>query len=363
MFIGTSDSNVLRVQIKGNDKDFIYQKAKTFTNQLHDLPGMLDISMDWGNRVQKVSIDVDHFYANKLGITHADIANSLAQHFDGKNISQFRDSDELIPIVLIGEDEQRFDLALLASIRVYASQDGGSATLSDLAEISFVDHFSVIEREDMLPTVSIDMRHSSLTAQELKEVIDNKVKLLADNMPLNHWVEYDAVVEDTKSARKALSANVPLVLVIVILILICQCRSYRKALLILLSIPLMSIGAVSGLYIMDGKFGFMVTLGFYSLAGIIINNAIVLVDKIDRQLAQSHNNKVEAIIQACTTRVKPIMMTSLTTSLGLLPLIIYNDPMFYGMSVLLSFGLLVGTLFTIIFVPVLYTLLMKVDVK
>jgi len=363
MFIGTSDSNVLRVQIKGSDKYFIYQQAKSFTNKLHNFPGMLDISMDWGNRVQKISIDVVHYFANKLGITHADIASSLKQHFDGKNISQFRDSDALIPIVLIGEDEQRFDLTLLGALRVYSTINGRSATLSDVAQLSFIDQFSVIEREDMLPTVSIDMRHSALTAQELKVLIDDDVQIWSQGLPLNHWVEYDAVVEDTKSARKALSANVPLVLVIVILILICQCRSYRKALLILLTIPLMCIGGISGLFIMDGKFGFMVTLGFYSLAGIIINNAIVLVDKIDRELESTQSNDVEAIIDACTSRVKPIMMTSLTTSLGLLPLIIYNDPMFYGMSVLLSFGLLVGTLFTIIFVPVVYSLLMRIAIK
>jgi len=363
MFIGTSDSNVLRVQIKGNDKNYIYQKAKAFSNQMYEFPGMLDVSMDWGNRVHKISIDVDHFYANKLGINHADIAHSLAQHFDGKNISQFRDQDTLIPIVLIGEDEQRFDLNLVKSIRVYSTEHGGSAILSELADISFVDHFSVIEREDMFPTVSIDMRHSSLTAQELKDAIDDKVMMLSDGMPLNHWVEYDAVVEDTKSARTALSANVPLVLVIVVLILILQCRSYRKALLILLSIPLMCIGAIAGLFIMDGKFGFMVTLGFYSLAGIIINNAIVLVDTIDRQLEQESDNAINAIVQACMSRVKPIMMTSLTTSLGLLPLIIYNDPMFFGMSVLLSFGLLLGTLFSIFFVPVVYTLLMQIKVN
>jgi len=363
MFIGTSDSNVLRVQIKGNDKDFIYQKGLAFVQKMHDFPGMLDVSMDWGNRVQKISLSVDQYYANKLGITNIDIANSLSDHLEGKKISVLREHDELLPIVLIGEDEQRFDLALLKSMRVYSANNDRSAILSEVADLAFVDQFSVIEREGMFPTVSIDMRHTSLTAQELKDVIDEEVKGLSKNMPVNHWIEYDAVVEDTKSARKALSANIPLVLVIVILILIGQCGSYRKALLIILSIPLMCIGAISGLYIMDGKFGFMVTLGFYSLAGIIINNAIVLVDKIDRELKISSTNELQSIIYACKSRVKPIMMTSLTTSLGLLPLIIYNDPMFFGMSVLLSFGLMIGTLFTLLFVPVLYTLLMRINVK
>jgi len=363
MFIGTSDSNVLRVQLKGNDKEFIYQTAQTFLNKMHNLPGMLDVSMDWGNRVQKISLIVDQYYAKKLGISNTDIAHSLSTHFEGEKISVFREHDELLPIVLIGEDEQRFDLTLLNSIRIYSSDKSRSVILSEVAELSFVDQFSVIEREDMFPTVSIDMRHVSLTAQELKDIIDEDVQLLSKSMPLNHWLEYDAVVEDTKSARKALSANVPLVLVIVILILICQCRSYRKALLILLSIPLMCIGAISGLYIMGGKFGFMVTLGFYSLAGIIINNAIVLVDKIDRERKESSRNELQNIVSACKSRVKPIMMTSLTTSLGLLPLIIYNDPMFFGMSVLLSFGLMIGTLFTLVFVPVLYSLLMRIDVK
>ncbi len=362
MFIGTSDSNVLRVQFKGSDKEHIYQQASQFTESMQSRPNMLDVSMDWGNKVLQLDVQVNNLLANKLEITHQDINQALSTNFNGLVIDQYRESDQLIPIILIGKDKLRFNIDQLKSILVYSEKMGVSFPLEQIAEVNYVNQFSVIERENMFPTVSVDLRHQWLTAQELKDKIDSQVQKISTNQPLNHWVEYDAVVEDTKSARKALAANMPMALILVILILISQTKSYRKVLLILLTIPLMCIGAIPGLYLMSGKFGFMVTLGFYSLAGIIINNAIVLVDKIDRELVKNKDN-ADAIINACMARVRPILMTSLTTSLGLLPLILYKDPMFYSLAVLLSFGLLIGTLFIIFFVPICYSLLMKSTTK
>ncbi|NQZ12449.1 MAG: efflux RND transporter permease subunit, partial [Algicola sp.] len=132
-----------------------------------------------------------------------------------------------------------------------------------------------------------------------------------------------------------------------------QFNSYRRALIIVLTIPLSMIGTVSGLLVIDAPFGFMVTLGIYSLAGIIINNGIVLIDRIDIERA-SGKSAYDAIVSSCITRLRPIAMTTITTIMGLMPLIINNDPLFYGLAVVLAFGLGIGTVLTLGVVPVLY---------
>lgn len=139
-----------------------------------------------------------------------------------------------------------------------------------------------------------------------------------------------------------------------------QFNSFRRASIIVLTIPLVLIGTVSGLLVMNAPFGFMVTLGIYSLAGIIINNGIVLIDRIDIERSEG-KDAYQAIINSCLTRLRPIAMTTVTTIMGLLPLIMDSGSMFFGMAVVLAFGLGIGTILTLGVVPVLYGLFFKVS--
>ena len=116
------------------------------------------------------------------------------------------------------------------------------------------------------------------------------------------------------------------------------------------------IGAALGLVVLQANLGFMVILGFFALAGIIINNAIVLIDRIDIERRESGRNDYGAVVKACVRRLRPILMSAITTILGLLPLIVGRDPLFYGMAGVIAFGLGAGTLLTLGVVPVLYTL-------
>ena len=145
----------------------------------------------------------------------------------------------------------------------------------------------------------------------------------------------------------------PIVLGLILILLVAQFNSFRQAAVITLTIPLSFIGAVLGLFLMQAPFGFMVTLGLYSLAGIIINNAIVLIDRIKIETA-SGKPQYQAVVDACLTRLRPIAMTTITTIMGLLPLIIGEDPLFYGMANVIAFGLGIGTILTLAVVPVLY---------
>ena len=145
----------------------------------------------------------------------------------------------------------------------------------------------------------------------------------------------------------------PIVIGLIIILMVMQFNSYRKMAVISLTMPLSFIGAVIGLLVMNAPFGFMVTLGLYSLAGIIINNAIVLIDRIQIEMNEG-KDAYQAVVDACITRLRPITMTTITTIMGLLPLIIGKDPLFYGMANVIAFGLGIGTLLTLGVVPVLF---------
>ncbi|NOQ14280.1 MAG: MMPL family transporter, partial [Methyloprofundus sp.] len=154
----------------------------------------------------------------------------------------------------------------------------------------------------------------------------------------------------------------PACFLLIIVLLVWQFNSFRRAAIIIITIPLTFIGAVIGLLVMNAPFGFMVILGLLSLAGIIINNGIVLLDRIAIE-CDAGKPPYEAVIAAAIARFRPILMTTLTTILGLLPLILSKDPLFYGLACVIAFGLLVGTVLTLVVVPVLYSLFMRVEIS
>jgi len=174
-------------------------------------------------------------------------------------------------------------------------------------------------------------------------------------LPAGYSWEMGGELEQSEKAQGYLFANMPFAAAGIVFLLVWQFNSFRRAGVILLTIPLIFIGATIGLIVMNSVFSFMVILGLLSLAGIIINNGIVLIDRIDIE----RNNGLpvgDAIVAAALARSQPILMTTVTTILGLLTLIISRDPLFYGMASVIAFGLGVGTIFTLGVVPVLYSL-------
>ena len=353
MFLGPSDSSILKVQVKGPDKEVIYQKAQEVMAVLNAAPNSLNVRTDWENLITKISVKVDQHRAKRAGLTSSEIAQALESYFSGGVITNFRDQDEIIPIVLRAGENERNSLDRLRTLNIYSEKSCRAVPLFQVADFEPINQFSIIHHEDMFRTISIEARNTKLSAEDFKALVDEQIQLLKHDLPVNHTIEYDGVIKESKAGQKALSANMPMVLGFIIILLVAQFNSFRKAMVISLTIPLSFIGAVIGLLLMQAPFGFMVTLGLYSLAGIIINNAIVLIDRIAIEQAEG-KSEYQAIIDACLTRLRPIAMTTITTMMGLLPLIIGKDPLFYGMACVIAFGLGVGTVLTLGVVPALY---------
>lgn len=359
MFLGPSDSSTIKIQVKGPDKDVIYAKSEQVMDLLHTIPNTQDIRSDWENRITKVVVKIDQQRARRAGVTSADIANSLQSYFAGAGVTEFREGDDIIPVMFRANASERSNLDRLRSLNVYSQASGQTVPLFQVAEFEPVNQYSKIQRENMFRTVSIEARNTRMAAEDLKVLVDDKLQHLAEDLPTNHSIEYDGVIVESATAQKALAASMPMVLGLIFILLVAQFNSFRQALIIICTMPLSLIGAVAGLLIMGAPFGFMVTLGIYSLAGIIINNAIVLIDRIDIERAAGQSD-YQAIINASKSRVRPIVMTTITTVMGLLPLILSRDPLFYGMANVIAFGLAIGTVLTLGAVPVLYAAFFKV---
>jgi len=361
-WLGANETGLVQVRISGPDHDKIYEISQQVEGALRDIPGTVGIYNDWENRVSKIIVDVDQPRARRAGVTSEEVANSLNAFFSGSPITDFREEDKAIPVMLRAMGAERKTLDRLRTVEVYSSTRNESVPLTQLADLRTETMYNQIYRRNLLPTVTVDAKNLRLQAAELEEALSPALDKIMENLPPGHFWEWGGESENSAKAQNALAIFIPHALGAMILLMVWQFNSYAKPAIIFITIPLVLIGAAPGMLITGSFFGFMAILGFLSLAGIIINNAIVLLDSIQNEI-DAGAKPYDAVLTACLTRFKPVLMTTLTTILGLVSLMIPPDPMFFAMGVVISFGLAAGTLLTLVLVPVLYSLFFKVKAE
>jgi multidrug efflux pump subunit AcrB len=230
--------------------------------------------------------------------------------------------------------------------------------LTQIANITGRWDFSRISRYDQERTVTVEAKHETLKAEELLAT----VQPFLDELDLKdgyRW-EVGGEIETRLETMEKLTRYMPACFFGIVVLLIWQFNSFRRPAIIFFTIPLAFTGAFIGLTIMRAPADFFGMLGLLSLAGVIINNGIVLIDKIDSEQAAG-KTPYDAVVSAALSRFRPILMTTVTTVLGVLPLIISRDPVFYAMACILGWGLIFGTALTLGLVPALYTVFFRVS--
>ncbi|HYN39143.1 MAG TPA: efflux RND transporter permease subunit, partial [Rhodospirillales bacterium] len=351
MWLGPNETGLVEVRISGPDERVLMAKADHLLAAFRAVPGTIDIEQDWENRVLKVEVEVDQARARRAGVTSADIAASLNAFVSGGRVTDYQQGDVVVPIVLRGQEDERNQLAKLSGLNVYSRSSGTNVPLSQIADIRGVWEPYRIERRDLQRTVTVSAKHRHLKADQLVGEIRPALETL--DLPAGYHWEMGGELEGAATARGHLFANFPLAFALIVLLLVWQFNSFRRAGIILFSIPLAFAGAVIGLLIVGAPFGFMSLLGLLSLAGIITNNGIVLIDSIERA-RQGGTDTYTAIVEAAVSRLRPIALMTITTIPGLMPLIIWRDPLFYSLAIVIAFGVLVGTVLTLCVTPVMY---------
>ena len=350
----------IEIRISGKDAQKLFELSARIKQELAKIDGVKNIADDWGIRNKKLSIQIDEAKALKEGISNLDIALSLQSSFSGFEVTTFRKEDKLIPIIFRSNEKTKDDINRLETINVYSQSSGKNIPLSQVASVKVVYEESKIIRRDRLKTIIIgsDIKEGA-NALEIFESIKPWIDEYSKSFDLGYFYEFGGEFEVSGKANESIVVNLPIAFMAILLMMVIQFNSVRKPMIIFTAIPLGIVGVSLGLFITDSYFGFMTLLGIISLSGIVINNAIVLIERIKTE-EEKGSSAYDAIIEASLSRFRPIILTTLTTVLGLVPLWYSGGVMWEPMAISIIFGLIFSTMFTLGFVPVLYALFFKV---
>jgi multidrug efflux pump subunit AcrB len=354
----------VEVRLSGKDTDELSAIVDKVKRRLGDIPGTKNIADDWGPRVKKLMVVVDQPRARRAGVSSMDIAVSLQSILSGIEVTEFREQEDIIPVVMRGGAADRQDIGKLETLDVYSQATGTTVPLKQVADIVPEWEPSKIHRRDRIKTVTVSSYLGpGVTATDVVDRIAPWLESQRQSWPLGYSYEFGGELESSVESQQAIVAKLPITFGVIILLLVGQFNSFRRPLIILLTIPLALIGVNIGLVILRGNMGFMTFLGVISLAGIVINNAIVLLDRIRIEIDELGTPPAKAVIEASQKRLRPILLTTVTTIGGLLPLYLTGGPMWESMAIAIMFGLLFATGLTLGVVPLLYSLFFRVKFK
>jgi len=352
--LGPPVKNPLEIRLIGDDADVLRAKAEDLVGIFRETPGAADPQSNWRNPSYEVEVAIDPEAANLAGVTNRDVANTLNGLISGRRLTTYREGDHLIPVHLRMQDAERKRLGDLERISVNGRS--GKVPLSVLAALKPNWQPAVIARRNQRRAVSVGGQAqagylSNSVATSMAPALD---KLVATMAPGSRW-EYGGEMEESTKSQAKLAAAFGLSGLLIVLVLVSQYNSFAKPVVVLAAVPLSLIGALVGLYLTGWALGFMPMLGIISLAGIVINNAIILIDFIETGVRTGTPLR-KAVAEAGRLRMKPISLTTLTTIGGMFPLALFAGPMWAGMAWAVIFGLAFSTVLTLFVVPTFYTL-------
>lgn len=362
--MGPPPANPIEVRISGRDPDVVFALTDGVKAKLSEIPGPMGVSDNWGARSKKILVEINEARAQRAGIANQDVALSLQTLFSGFDTTEYREDDKVIPVVLRSQGSGSMDQAQFGAVNVFSQSTGQSVPLRQVADVEMTWQPAKIFRRNRLKTVTVesDLEPGAL-ASTVNRQVEPWLEQESQSWPLGYLWETGGEEEASRTANESIVAQLPVAGLIIVLLLVGQFNSIRRPLIILITIPLGMIGVVIGLLVMRSYFGFMTLLGVISLAGIVINNAIVLLDRIRIEIEDHGLEPQQAILESTQRRLRPILLTTVTTLGGLIPLYLGGGPMYQPMAVAIMWGLVFATLLTLGVVPILYSRFFKVDFK
>ncbi len=348
--LGPGEPGKVQAKFLGPDPDVLRRLAHEAETIMHAEPNAFGIRNDWRDRVKVIRPVLAEEQANLNGISYRDVANVLLQAFEGARVGIYREGDELIPIVLRAPEGQRSDAASMQNLQIWSPAARRMIPLRQVVsrfETTFEDE--IIRRQDRTRAITVLADPRVGEAAPLLEKLRPPIEAI--ELPPGYRLEWWGEYKSSGEARASLAGSVPLFLLLMVLITLLLFDAFKQVAIIWLVVPLALIGVTAGLLVTGQPFGFMATLGFLSLSGMLIKNAIVLIDQIDLEIGEG-KDRWNAILDSAVSRLRPVAMAAATTILGMAPL--FPDAFFVSMAVTIAAGLGFATLLTMIVVPVLY---------
>jgi multidrug efflux pump subunit AcrB len=355
----------VEIRISGDDPEQLAAISEKVKERLVTIDGARNINDDWGPKIKKLVVDIDPDKAQRAGLTNMGIAMSLNAGLSGIRIDDFRETDKRIPIYMSSADVNEQDIESVRAFNIYSAPTGQNIPLAQVADIHLEWQFGKIIRKDRIKTMTVGAHLAQgYNAADIFEDIDPWMKQQQTTWDTGYTYEFGGEDEDTNENLSAIFSRLPLAFFLIVILLVLQFNSIRKSFIIVMVIPLGIIGAIAGWFIGGSFVSFFGILGVIALAGIVVNNGIILIDRIDVEAAENPDvDRRDAILLAANSRFRPVILTTLTTSLGMLPLLFSGDLLWQPLTLAIIFGLLFATVITLLFVPVLYRMLFKVSYK
>ncbi|MCB1876875.1 MAG: efflux RND transporter permease subunit [Chromatiales bacterium] len=354
--IGPGRDAKIEVRFQGPDDAELRRLSELAMDIMRNDPRSRDIRDDWRQPAKMVRPAFNEAMGRQLGISREELADALKFGFDGLTVGSYRDGNLNLPIVLRAPEQERGSADSLRDIQVWSPALAQAVPIGQVVtEFPVYFENTVIRARNRVKTITASCNSSEELATPLFETLKPRIEAL--ELPPGYSLDWGGEFEDSSKAQGALFSALPVGFLLMILTSILLFGKLRQPLIIWITVPLALVGITAGLLGANGAFDFMSLLGALSLIGLLIKNAIVLIEEIDQQI-DGGKEPYTAILDSTVSRLRPVVLAAATTILGLIPLL--KDVFFVNMSITIMAGLGFATVLTLVFVPTLYAILFGV---
>jgi multidrug efflux pump subunit AcrB len=343
----------LQYRVTGPDQDEVRRIALDLAQVMGADDRVRHVHYDWMEPARQVRVVVNQDEARRLGISTRSLSSVLNAAMTGTVVTQVRDDIYLVNVIARATNEQRASFETLSSLQV-ATPGGRMVPLSQFSTFEEEQEFPIVWRRDRVPTLTVraDVR-AGVMPDDVVGTLDAPIKELNASLPPRYFIETGGLYEESKTSSDSVFAVVPLMILLMLVIMMVMLVSFRRLAMVVCVLPLGLIGVVLSLLVFNQPLGFVAILGILALIGMIAKNAVILVVQIESDRAEGRS-VYDAVLAAATSRLRPMMLTAISTVLGLIPI---APTVFWGpMAFAIMGGLLVATLLTLVFLPVVYVM-------
>ena len=343
----------VEARISGPDPQKLRDLAEKAKAVMRNDPLARNVCDDWRERVMIANMDYSQQKGRLAGVERRHLGYALQSATDGMTVEIYRENEELIPVRIRYNNQ---DIENMDTLPVWGVGQSAIPLRQALSRSDIQWEDPIIRRYNRRHVIRAQCDPVlGVTADTLLQRV--RPQIAGIDLPNGYKLEWEGIYEDSQESQAATQKYLPVVLIIMLFILVALFNALRQPLIIILIIPLAMIGISAGLLLMGENFSFLAILGTYALIGMLIKNAVVLLDEIDAEIRSGKDPRA-AIRDSAVNRMRPVSMTSLTTICGMAPLV--TDPLFSSMAVTIMFGLAFATVLTLFVVPVLYSLFFRV---
>lgn len=367
---GVTSEFDLSYQFVSPNIERIREVVEEVKEKIRETPGVRLVVDNWGNPVPQIEVEVDYNKAILAGLTTTDVGDAIQYSLEGYTATVFYDfnappRNTNVPVKIKGTRSYENKLESLRGLEVTNSK-GEGIPLQQVANLKLTYVPIFVYTRDMNYSIQVDSGiGNGFTSNDVNAILQPWIeeKIATDWADKGVQFKMAGQMKTSQENSVGLGTGVPIALLIMMTLVIAQFNSFRKGIIVMLTIPLSLLGCSLGLLITGLDFGFMGIVGIISLAGVVLNHAIVLIDKITIEKEESKREDQDSIVVGCQTRLRPILLTVFTTLAGLLPLYFFGGPLFKPLAAVLMFGLMVDTVLSLGAIPVIYALFFKIDFK